>query len=171
MRWSFFPSIKNTGLKIATRQRSCGDGTPFYRDAADTVESVFEQTAGADQRKAKIVFAVKAEGGAGDGGNAHFFKKEFLHFLRGKPGVFNVDPGVESAFRRVAAKAGNFGQRLDEEVAAKPVLGDHGIDRIGGVAQSFDGGNLNEFRGACESVEDQQVHGIDDFDRSYSVAE
>jgi len=40
-----------------------------------------------------------------------------------------------------------------------------GIDGVGGIAQGFDGGDLSEFGDACEGVEDQQIHGVDNHRR------
>ena len=76
----------------------------------DAVEGVFEQMAGADQREAQIIFTFGPECGAGNRGDAGFFQQDALNFFGGQPGVFDVGPGVERAFGRVAAKAGNFAQ-------------------------------------------------------------
>jgi len=152
-------------------QRSSRDGTPFYRYSMDAVERIFEKVAGADQREAQIVLALRAEGGAGDGGDSGFFQEKPLHFFSREAGVFDVDPGVERAFWRVAAEAGNLGERVDEEIAAKSVFGDHGFDGVGGVAKRFDRCNLGELCGAGEGVENQQIHGVDDFDGGNGVAE
>src|ERR1700752_4756328 len=95
--------------------RPRGDRTPFYRYSLDAVEGIFEQVAGADQREAEIVFSLCAERGTGDGGDAGFFQEKSLHFFGRKAGVFDVDPGVERAFWRVATEAGNFAEGADEE--------------------------------------------------------
>src|SRR5262245_15723128 len=89
-----------------SRKLSRGNGTPFYRDALDAVERIFEKIARANQREAQIVFAFGAECCSGDRGNAGFLEQDPLDFFGGKSRVFDVDPGVESAFGRVAPEAG-----------------------------------------------------------------
>src|SRR5205823_6279359 len=118
-------------------RRLSGHGTPFYRYSLDAVESIFEKVAGADQRETQIVFPFSAESFASNGGDAGFFQEQLLDFSRGKSGVFDIHPGIESAFGRMATETGNFGEGLHEKIAAEFVFDYHRVDGVSRVAKSF----------------------------------
>ena len=127
--------------------------------------------AGADKREAEIVLPLSAEAGSSDGCDSDLFEEKFLDFLRRPTGVFDIRPGVERAFGRMAPEAGNFGKRLNEEVTAKFVLGDHGVDSVGGVTKRLDCGNLRELGSAGESVQDEQIHRVNHVNGGNGIAE
>src|ERR1700682_1387356 len=126
---------------------------------------------GADQRKTEIIFSSGAERRACYSGDAGFFEEPSGYFFGGGAGVFDIDPGVERAVGYLTTKAGNAIEAGDEEVAALAIFHDHGVDGVGGIAEGFDGGDLSEFGDAGESVEDQQIHGVDDVFGSDGIAE
>src|SRR6266568_8354428 len=136
-----------------------------------SVEGIFEKMAGTDKREAEIVLPRSAEGGSSDGCDSGLFEEQFLDFLRRPTSVFDIHPGVERAFGRMAPEAGNFGERWNEEITAKFVLGHHCVDSVGGVTKRFDCGNLSELGGAGESVQDEQIHGVNNVNGGNGIAE
>src|SRR5258708_40032834 len=114
----------------------------------------------ADQGKTKIVFPFRTECSSCNSSHTNFFEQQLLYFFGGKTGVFDIDPGIEGAFRRMAAEARNFGEGLNKEITPQLVFVDHGVDGVRGVTKGLDGSDLGEFGGTCKSVQNEKIHSI-----------
>src|SRR5580692_3189315 len=89
---------------------------------------------------------------AGDGGDTCVLQENAAYLLSAGAGAANVDPGVESAFRRLAVKAGNLVQIVNKLIAAAGEFRDHARGISLAIAKRFDGGILGEFGDAGVAV-------------------
>src|SRR6266568_8690237 len=95
---------------------SPGDGgTPVHGNPLHAFQRVFEQIPRADQGEAQIIPAAGTKRCARDSCYSALFEHNRLYFLCGKPRLFDIDPGVKRALRRLATESGNAVQPGDEK--------------------------------------------------------
>src|SRR3954452_23831434 len=111
---------------------------------------------------ADVVLADLSEGRARERANAAVVEQRVGHLRPVHARARDVREDVESAVWHAATNARNVVQPVDDELAPRAELLDHGLDGVLRPVERLDGGHLLEAARAAHAVDDQLAERIDE---------
>lgn len=134
-------------------------GAGFADEVGDAGDCYLELVEAGGVAGADVAFAARAEGGAGDYGDAFLAEEADGELLAGEAAAGDAGEDVEGAEWLEAVEA-HLVEAVDDEVAAELVLAAHGLDVGGALLEGLDGGILCGAGGAEDAVLVDFHHGV-----------